>query len=476
LAALLPDHPGHYEGLFCSGSRVLASGAMFAGLALVLGGGHLAIAAIAALPFAAKVSHLVMPELLRRYGSGRIASMAIWLERAGFLIAAAFGVIRPAGLAMPGLLAGFALGALGQALYDGSMTALHSEATSADTVGRYTAAKTRWASGGGLVLGVLASLAIDTTERMGVPAHVARALAIACGVGVHLLITGHLRRLIALASRRVAEEGAEEAAPLLPTPTTPRSALARQRSWVVFPRTAEQWTLTRFALAWGFAMAISARQGEAMALSLLGVSVGTIMLLNAVAVGAAVIGAKWWGMLGDRFGGKGLMSIALAGLALDPLWWLASLFLHPAFLVLGYLLFGVFNGGWNITISMTLVRNSGGAGERIRAFMLYSVAFGIAAGVAPLLGGGLLDVVEARYGSVVAYATLFGIAAVLRASVYPWLRRVPAPEAEAGRYVSAVVLRAVRRGVLRRSLVPRFGRPAPSVSDSDEQPPRAASA
>jgi MFS family permease len=282
-----------------------------------------------------------------------------------------------------------------------------------------------------------------------VPAHVARSLAVVGGVCIHILIALPLARLRSRA-RQIAAASVS-VAPSLPTPTTPNGAQTPQRSWVVLPRTPEQWKLVRFALAWGFALGFSTRQGEAMAITHLGVSVGAIMFLSAVAVGGGIVGAKSWGQLGDRFGGKGLMSIAFAGLALDPVWWLAALFVHPAFLFVGYLLYGISNSGWNITVSMTLVRTAGAGSERIRAFVVYSVAFGLAAGIAPMLSGALLDVVDARYGPAAAYAALFSIALALRLSAYPWLRQVPAPQAERGAYVSAVVLRAMRWRVRRKA-------------------------
>jgi len=83
--------------------------------------------------------------------------------------------------------------------------------------------------------------------------------------------------------------------------------------------------------------------------------------------------------------------------------------------------------------------------------VVYSVAFGLAAGVAPMVSGALLEVVDARWGATAAYGALFSIALALRLSAYPWLRRVPAPRAERGGYVSAVVLRAVRLKVRRKA-------------------------
>jgi hypothetical protein len=441
-------HPGYYEAVFCSGARVLASGAMFAGLALALGGGHFTIATLAALPCVARLLHLAMPELLRRYHTARVAQIATWFERIGFFVAAVFGIVRPAHFTIPGFLIGYGIAVVGQQLYDGSMASLHSEATTSESYGQYTATKSRWGSAAGLALGILASIALDATERFGVPAHIARSFAIVGGGAVHLLIALPLTRLRARAAAIAMER---TSGPCLPTPTTPNGTQTPQRSWIVLPRTPEQWKVVRFALAWGFAIGFSTRQGEALAISHLGVSVGAIMLLSAVAVGGGIFGAKSWGRLGDRFGGKGLMSIAFAGLSLDPVWWLAALYLHPAFLFVGYLLYGICNSGWNITVSMTMVRTNGVGSERIRAFVVYSVAYGLAASVAPMIGGALLDVTEAHYGAVVAYTALFATAFALRLSAYRWLRELPAPQAERGTYVSAVVLRAVRWRVRRKA-------------------------
>jgi MFS family permease len=186
-----------------------------------------------------------------------------------------------------------------------------------------------------------------------------------------------------------------------------------------------------------------------MAISVLGVSVGTITLLNAVLVGAGVLGAGMWGRLGDRFGGKGLMSITLLGLAVDPLWMLAALLVNPIFLVPSYALGGVFNSGWSISQNMTLVRTTGQAADRIRVFAFYNVAFGLAAGTAPMAGGAILELLDGRYTPQVAYGALFLLAVTLRLRAYQSLRAMPAPPAQPGRYVSTVVLRAVRQRAVR---------------------------
>jgi hypothetical protein len=443
-----PDHPGYYEGILVSGSRVLASGAIFAALALALGGGHLAIATLAALPALTRLAHLAVPELVRRHGSWAVAAMACWLERGGFVVAAIFGIVRPESWAIPGFLAGIGLGFLGQNLYDASLAALHTEATPATTFGRYTATKARWAAISGLVLGVLASVAVDTAERaVGVPPHLARALAIVAGIAVHLVVSLPLRRMRAVARALAVARSRARGRPA----TGALETHGGRASLFVLPSTPEQWAVVKFALVWGSAVGVSMRQGEAMAFSVLGLSVGTITLLNAILVGAGVLGAKMWGQLGDRFGGKGLMSIALLGLAVDPLWMLASLFVHPLFLIPSYALGGVFNSGWTIAQNMTLVRTTGPASDRIRVFAFYNVAFGLAAGTAPMAGGAILELLDTTYSVTIAYGALFVLAGALRLHAYQHLRAMPAPPAQRGRYVSAVVFRAVRRRAVRQT-------------------------
>jgi MFS family permease len=152
------------------------------------------------------------------------------------------------------------------------------------------------------------------------------------------------------------------------------------------------------------------------------------------------------------------MSIALIVLALDPLWVIGAMLIHPALLIPSYALWGIFNSGWNIAQNLVLVRTTGHAAERIRALVTYNVAFGLAAGVAPWLGGAILETLDGRYPATVAFGVLFATALVLRLSAFRFLRDLPAPPSERGRYVSAVVLRAVRRRArLRTRAIVRLG-------------------
>jgi hypothetical protein len=432
---LAPAHPGYWEGILIQGARQFAGIAMFAALAVALGGGHLVIGIVAAIPFLARMAQVGVPALVRRRGSWAVARLGVAIERSGFLAAALAGALRPGTWTIPLFLCGFATGMVGQALYDGAMAALHSEVAEPNAFAQYTSMKTRWASISGLALGIIASFAVDQTEHLGVPPNVARALAICVGIGVHCLIARPFARMGVLARERARSDTAAHAG----------AGSSRE----LLPNTAQEWAVVHLALAWGFAYGIGARQSEAMALRMLGVSVGAITLLNAALLGAGIMGAKTWGRLGDRFGGKGLMTLALMAFALDPIWTMLALFFHPVAFVPAYLIWGVFNTGWAIAQTVALVRTTGEPADRVRLVTMYNVAYGVAAGVSPLIGGALLTWLDGPLSTRDAYASLFALTLLLRLGTIPVVRRLPIANAASARHVSYVYLRAVKSSAWR---------------------------
>jgi hypothetical protein len=202
LRRLLPAHPGYYEGILVQSARQYASLAMCTALAVALGGGHYSVAALAAIPFVARISHLFVPRLVLRYTSWSVARGAFWLERIGFLSAAAAAIVRPGGWTLPLFLGSLAAAYLGQAIYDAAMSALHNEVAQPGAYGEYMSQKTRWASIAGLVLGVGGAFAVDSVEHAGVPSHIARAAAIITGIGIHILIARPFAQMGVISRRR----------------------------------------------------------------------------------------------------------------------------------------------------------------------------------------------------------------------------------------------------------------------------------
>lgn len=434
---VVPTHPGYYEGIVVQSARQLASLAMCTALAIALGAGHFHIAILAGIPFAARLTHLLVPALLVRYPSWRVARVGGWVERLGFLGATTAGIARPDELTLPLFLAALGIAFVGQALYDAAMTSLHSEVAEPGLFGDYMSEKTRWASIAGMVLGVLGAFAVDRTEAAGVPPHLARALAIATGIAIHCLVARPFGQMTRIAGARAQRPS--------------RQLLAVPGRSLLLPSTPQDWAVVHLALAWGFAQGISARQGEAMAMSELGVSVGAITFLNALLIGAGVLGAKTWGRLGDQFGGRGLLAIAMLAFALDPVWTLLAMYGHVAAFVPAYVIFGIFNTGWAIAQSLALVRTTGHPADRIRLIAMYNVVYGFAAGVAPLAGGALLTWADARLPTREAFALLFVLAVMLRLGAVAVVLRLPAAESASVGRIWSVYLRLVKRQTLRRT-------------------------
>jgi len=431
----LPAHPGYYEGILVQSARQFASLAMCTALALALGGGHYTVAFLAAIPFVARTAHLTVPRLVLRYTSWTVARSAFWLERIGFLAAAASAIARPGSWTLPLFLGSLSLAYLGQAIYDAAMSALHNEVARPGGYGEYMSQKTRWASIAGLALGVGGAFAVDSVESAGVPSHIARALAIATGIGIHLLIARPFAQMGTIARKRANRPS--------------RQLNTIEKRSFTWPATKDDWRVVQLALAWGFAYGFGARQTEAMAMTTLGVSVGTITVLNALLVGAGVLGARTWGRLGDRFGGRGLMAFAIAAFALDPLWTLLAMYVSPWAFLPSYLIWGVFMTGWNIAQSLALVRPTGHPADRIRLITMYNVAYGLAAGLGPLLGGALLTSMDARVSTRGAFTALFAVTTVLRLATIPVLLRLPASRAATPKHISTVYLRLVKQQTLR---------------------------
>jgi hypothetical protein len=431
----LPAHPGYYEGILVQSARQFASLAMCTALALALGGGHFTVAFLAAIPFVARTAHLVVPRLVLRYTSWSVARGAFWLERMGFLAAAFAAIVRPGTWTLPLFLAALTLAYLGQAVYDAAMSALHNEVAEPGAFGEYISQKTRWASIAGLALGVAGAYGVDSVEGIGIPSHVTRALAIATGIGIHMLIARPFARMGTIARNRANRPS--------------RQMAAQERKLMTWPASTEDWAVVQLALAWGFAYGFGARQAEAMAMRELGVSVGTITILNAALVGAGVLGARTWGRLGDRFGGKGLMAFAMAAFALDPVWTLLAIYTNAWAFLPSYLIWGVFMTGWNIAQSLALVRPTGHPAARIRLITMYNVAYGLAAGAGPLVGGAMLTWMDGRVSTRASFTVLFATTIVLRLATIPVLFRLPAATAATPRHISSVYLRLVKQQTLR---------------------------
>jgi MFS family permease len=145
-----------------------------------------------------------------------------------------------------------------------------------------------------------------------------------------------------------------------------------------------------------------------------------------------LLSLKFWGRMVDRFGNKPILYICLSGKLIFALLWLFST--PTTFLLYVFIhLFGLFDAGNSVAI-LNLVYKIAPAERRANYITVDGTMVGIAATVAPLIGGGL-----AMFFSNWSVALgplqwqhfhfLFLASVVMRMVTFVFLRRVQEPEA-----------------------------------------------
>lgn len=406
-----------------AGFRVLSSGAVLTGLVLAFSGSHLVIGLLGALPLMAKGAQLLAPRLINRFGASGVTRVAGWCERAAFVLAAVAGLARAPG-AVAWMLVGLGIGATCGAIYDVGLTAISTQLVEPRAQGRFFALRTRWLSAFSVVAAVLGGVLVDFAERHGVIPTTARGLTLLAGLLPAMLAMIALRRfdrtrdlrarLLAPAARRVTEPlsvrttGEIESLPA--TAPTMRDPALR--------------AILVFAAAWGFSTGITARHIEVFALTQVGFSLGTLTIMTGLIAGAGFIGARTWGRLGDHFGAKPILLVAVTVVALNPLWYAMTTEAHPWPFVVGQVLGGIANAGWLIGVPLLLLRTPLRHGGNVRALALFHATVGVSSSIAPLIGGALLDALSVLGGHS-AYVVLFTITAALRLAAVRLLAAVP---------------------------------------------------
>ena len=204
-----------------------------------------------------------------------------------------------------------------------------------------------------------------------------------------------------------------------------------------------------FAGAYGLATGLITRHIDVFAAHVLHYSIGTLTVVSGIVAGAGFFGAATWGAAADRFGAKPIVTISTVLTALNPLFYALATARHPWPYLVGQVLGGIAGAGWAIGVPLLLLRPTFGGGDRVRALALFQATIGICSGVAPILGGTLLEL-TAGAGARTSYALLFVTSLLGRLAAVWLLRRVPDAGGERTRYVATVVLRVQSRRLVAR--------------------------
>ena len=425
-----------------SAFRVLSSGTVLTALVLTFSDSHLVIGLLGAIPFLTRAAQLAAPRLITRFGALRLTWAAGWLERLAFFGSALVGIARVPH-ALEWLLLFLALGTTGTAVYDVGLASLGVDRISPKERGSFFALRTRWASILGVAAGITGGLLVDFAEHHAVMPTTARGIVLMAGLVPSVMAAFALHRFTA---RPLMAQTAGDTPPRTRPPTArhapePRYAGPERR---VTNRPLR--IILCFAAVWGFSSGLMVRHLDAFAMNVLGLSVGALTVVGVVA-GTGAVGAMAWGRLGDRFGPKPILVVTTLLSALNPIWYMLATKAHSWPYVVGQLVSGIANAGWLIGVPLLLLNAPlCRSGEKVKALALFQATVGISAGVAPLLGGVLLDSLAA-FGQQSAYMALFALAMLTRLLAVRLLIAVPHDESTQTRYMAAVVWRTQSRRV-----------------------------
>jgi len=409
----------NYEAVSSTAHASLTGGAFQTGFALWLGAGNFWMGVIGAVPTFSALVQMASSVWVERLGERKrmtawfaLASRSLWLP---ILL---IPWLLPHDLRLFGFLVLFTLSSLAIQVPAPAHTSWLSDLAPPDHRGRYFARRNMLAGLTTLVATLPTAWFLDRAISSHVVPHgtafaVLFAIGVAFGVVSFLLIRAQPEPPMATVARPDgAAGGGSFRAPL------------HDRA---FRR------LLAFSAAFAVGQFFAAPFYTVYALEDLRLSYMWLQVLGGVASVAALLSMPLWGYLGDKFGSKPLLGLAVAGVSLTPLPWLAAnprnLPVTLVILCLNNVAGGVFWGGVGLLQFNLLIETTPAEGRGLYVGVL-SALTGIAGGIAPVVGGALVEALRAHpivvAGVVVgSYQTVFALNAVIRALTLPLLRSVP---------------------------------------------------
>jgi MFS family permease len=380
----------------------LSSGVFLTAYALSMGADPLAIAMIAAVPLAAKVSQLFTSAYIERAGHWPATALACaTISRVLLLAAAAIPLFDPDGpSAARALVIVVALSSLAASFFDLALLTWMAELVPPNVRGSFLGTRNRISGIAGQVTALVAAVLL---ERMAGPSGrhspIVFASLFACA------------GLIGLA-----------ALPFLAKVPPPRRAHSRVetpplRQMLITPlRDVNFRTFLWFAALWHIALGLSGPFLIVFMLEKLRLSVLQVTALAAVTSMAGAVTMKYWGTLGDHFGAKTVVRAGVYLITLPTMLWLIVTPERAWPLLVIQLVTGLGWGAYNTNVNNMVLKIAPERSGPSYVATLGAVA-GSAEAVGPLIGGVILSTAGGWTTSeLLPYYVLVVIAFVLRAA------------------------------------------------------------
>lgn len=187
---------------------------------------------------------------------------------------------------------------------------------------------------------------------------------------------------------------------------------------------------------WNFSIFLSAPFFGLFMLEELGYSVLTVQLVGLPAAVGIVISSRFWGLLCDTYGFRPVLELLTIGKALTPLFFIftpRNPEIGIPFLALMHFLDGVMNAGVALACQGVLLKNTPRQNRSMYIAASNFLSMGIAATVAPILAGALIDLMNRSPAPwlgpypVTGYFVAFAVSALLRTGAIGLVRRLHEP-------------------------------------------------
>lgn len=436
------------EGCVSTVQMTLTSGAFITGFALYLGCTNTQMGMIAAIPAFAGLLQLFSSYFAQRYGTRSvIVPVFAFLSRILWIPALLIPYVLPQPIWVPAFLALIllmsALGNVATPLW----TAWMSDLVPEDYRGRYFGQRNMYAGLVGMVGAIVAGAFYDSATKrhmMSEPAAFSTLFLASCVCAVWALALGRQ-------SPDIADPNAGSRGDMSAGVSGALSYYAAPFADSNFRR------VIYFYSALTMAINIAGQFFTVYQISVLKLDYTTFQILAAITSLGSLAAMPLWGYLADKYGNKPILHICMVMVLLPPIMWC---FTHP----------DTFPGLWTVTAHghvifsyskldialLNMIAGLGWSGVGLTQFNIMigvapqerrtvyvsaiSAVTGIAGGIAPLLGGYLLDVLKdvhfSQHGMVRNnYHVLFLVSALMRLISLGFLSKVSEEGSNTARYV-----------------------------------------